>query len=79
MLSATSRRCFSTHESWLDVVSEKGILSHGRWFLDEIIHEQQDSFTVLVELEEGVTDLEVRLYVGAQGKFELKGYVLKPL
>lgn len=70
---------FSTHESWLDVVSEKGILSHGRWFLDEIIHEQQDSFTVLVELEEGVTDLEVRLYVGAQGKFELKGYVLKPL
>lgn len=68
-----------TDEAWVDVVSEGGGVTHGKWLLDDIVHSPTRRGGAEVKLDHAVKDLEVRVFLGELDQFSLMGYSLGPL
>ncbi len=63
------------------MVSSKGTIKHGKFNLTPTTNTQAGGILTegLIELDEPVDDLEVRLHVGAKDKVTLQSYELVPV
>lgn len=65
--------------AWVDVVSSKGTVQHGKFALKPTMQGEAVLAEGLVELHAPVEDIEVRVYVGAKDEVTLEGYELVPV
>jgi len=69
----------SESTGWIDVASSKGTVQHGKFALDNNMHANGVVAEEIIELDVGVEDLEVRVYLEDGGKITLDGYELRRL
>lgn len=67
----------SIDSAYVDVVSDRGNLVHGRFDLEKVV-EGPILLKAVVQLTSNVTDIEVRVSVGKNDSLSLVGYSLKP-
>lgn len=65
--------------AWVDVASSKGSVKHGKFSLTPKVPSDGVLAEGHVELEKGVKDVEIRVYVGAEDEISLEGYELVPI
>lgn len=65
--------------AWVDIVSGKGTVQHGKFFLNE--HGRKNGMLAegVVVLDMPVSDIEVRVFVGEEDEVMLAGYELVPV
>jgi len=68
-----------TSSTWVDVVSDKGNVEHGKFALKPAIHDGGVLAEGQVQLNAPVEDIEIRVYVGAGDDVTLEGYELAPV
>lgn len=69
----------SSSGSWVDVVSEKGKVIHGKWELSGTDVRAGRLMSATVEIDEPSQDLEVRVYARAADRILIRGYELRPI
>ncbi|MGR8941405.1 MAG: hypothetical protein ACU83P_07425, partial [Gammaproteobacteria bacterium] len=72
-------RASSAKSAWVDVVSGKGTIQHGKFAINPKIQDPHILATGWVKIEKKAQDLEVRVYVGAEDEIILEGYELVPI
>ncbi len=65
--------------AWVDVVAKKGTVQYAKFPLQAIGNSDGVLSQGLVELDEPVADIEVRVYVTEQDRVQLEGYSLVPV
>ncbi|GAB2479667.1 hypothetical protein GCM10027082_33230 [Comamonas humi] len=66
--------------AWVDVVSGKGSVNHGKFMLEESVNVQKNLLIQTpIHLPHRVDDLEIRVYVDADAEISLDGYDLLPV
>ncbi|MGE8317172.1 MAG: hypothetical protein ACN6O3_00410 [Comamonas sp.] len=66
-------------EVWVDVVSRKGSVNHGKFMIKQPTGFQENLLIAApIHLPQPVNDIEVRMYVGAESKIVLNSYELRP-
>lgn len=65
--------------AWVDVISSKGTVQHGKFALKPTTHENAVLAEGQIQLDAPVEDIEIRVYVGAGDDVTLEGYELVPV
>lgn len=66
-------------DAWVDVVSNKGSVQHGKFALSQETQQGHILVKGRVKIEKEAQDVEVRVYVGADDEIILNGYELVPI
>jgi hypothetical protein len=69
----------ATSSAWVDVVSDKGTVQHGKFALTQTAPGIGVLADEEIQLDSPVGDIEVRVYVGAEDQIKLEGYELVPV